>query len=69
MPMRPPHDGQQGPEDLLAKLSLEEKISLLTGADYWSLHGHAGIGLRPDPHLRRAGRGTRAALGRTGHRS
>jgi beta-glucosidase len=41
------HDGQPGPEDLLARLSLEEKISLLTGADYWSLGGHSGIGLRP----------------------
>ena len=40
-------DGQQGSEDLLARLSLEDKISLLTGADYWSLHGHPGIGLRP----------------------
>jgi beta-glucosidase len=34
-------------EDLLAKLSLEDKISLLTGADYWSLPGHPAIGLRP----------------------
>ena len=33
--------------DMLPKLSLEEKISLLTGADYWTLHGHPGIGLRP----------------------
>lgn len=34
-------------EELLAKLSLEEKIALLTGADFWTLHGHPGIGLRP----------------------
>jgi hypothetical protein len=34
-------------EDLLGRLSLEEKISLLTGADFWSLHGHPAIGLRP----------------------
>ena len=40
-------DGQRGREKLLAKLGLEDKISLLTGADYWSLHGHPGIGLRP----------------------
>jgi beta-glucosidase len=40
-------DGQRGREDLLPKLSLEDKVSLLTGADYWSLHGHPGIGLRP----------------------
>ena len=33
--------------DLLPKLSLEDKVSLLTGADYWTLHGHSGIGLRP----------------------
>jgi Glycosyl hydrolase family 3 N terminal domain len=39
--------GQQAREDLLLELSLEDKISLLTGADYWSLHGHPGIGLRP----------------------
>jgi beta-glucosidase len=41
-----PHD-QPHLEDLLAKLSLGDKISLLTGADYWSLHGHPAIGLRP----------------------
>jgi hypothetical protein len=40
-------DGQRGRGKLLAKLGLEDKISLLTGADYWSLHGHPGIGLRP----------------------
>jgi hypothetical protein len=32
---------------MLAMLTLEEKITLLTGADYWSLRGHPGIGLRP----------------------
>ncbi len=37
----------QSHEELLAKLSLEEKASLLTGADYWTLRGHPGIGLRP----------------------
>jgi beta-glucosidase len=36
-----------GPEELLGKLSLEEKVSLLTGANYWTLRGHPGIGLRP----------------------
>jgi hypothetical protein len=41
------HDGQRGFEELLAKLSLEAKVSLLTGADYWSVRGHPGIGLRP----------------------
>lgn len=39
--------GRHSPAELLAKLSLEDKVSLLTGADYWSLHGHPGIGLRP----------------------
>jgi beta-glucosidase len=42
-------DGQQGREGLLPKLSLEDKISLLTGADYWSLHGQPRIGLRRIP--------------------
>jgi len=40
-------DGRQGHQDLLAKLSLEDKVSLLTGADFWRLRGHPGIGLRP----------------------
>ena len=39
--------GRQSHDELLAKLSLEEKVSLLTGADYWALRGHPGIGLRP----------------------
>ena len=34
--------GLRDREDLPAELSLEDKISLLTGADYWSLHGHPG---------------------------
>ena len=38
--------GSPAETDLLLELSLEDKISLLTGADYWSLHGHPGIGLR-----------------------
>jgi beta-glucosidase len=33
-------------EDLLARLSLDDKVSLLTGADWWSVPGHPGIGLR-----------------------
>ncbi len=32
---------------LVAALSIEEKIHLLTGADAWTLHGAAAIGLRP----------------------
>ena len=34
-------------EELLASLSLEQKVRLLTGADFWSLHGEPAIGLRP----------------------
>jgi beta-glucosidase len=34
-------------EELLAALSLEQKVRLLTGADFWSLHGEPAIGLRP----------------------
>ena len=40
-------DRRAGHRELLAKLNLEEKVSLLTGADFWSLRGHPGIGLRP----------------------
>jgi len=32
---------------LVARLSLEEKVRLLTGADGWLLHGASSIGLRP----------------------
>jgi beta-glucosidase len=32
---------------LLARLSLEQKVRLLTGADSWQLHGEAAAGLRP----------------------
>jgi beta-glucosidase len=32
---------------LLARLSLEDKVRLLTGASPWALPGHQGIGLRP----------------------
>jgi beta-glucosidase len=32
---------------LVARLSLEEKVRLLTGADGWVLHGASAIGLRP----------------------
>jgi beta-glucosidase len=40
-------DWQECLKELLAKLSLAEKVSLLTGADYWSFRAHQGIGLRP----------------------
>jgi len=32
---------------LVARLSLEEKVRLLTGADGWVLHGASAVGLRP----------------------
>lgn len=43
---QPAPAGRERLRELLAKLSLEEKVSLLTGADYWSLRAHSGIGLR-----------------------
>ncbi|MDA0165927.1 hypothetical protein OM076_37020, partial [Solirubrobacter ginsenosidimutans] len=33
-------------EELLSALSLEQKVRLLTGADFWSLHAEPAIGLR-----------------------
>ena len=30
----------------VASLSLDQKVRLLTGADFWSLHGEPGVGLR-----------------------
>src|ERR1700716_4326670 len=32
---------------LVAHLSLEQKVRLLTGADSWRLHGESAVGLRP----------------------
>ena len=32
---------------LLARLTLDQKVRLLTGADSWQLHGEAALGLRP----------------------
>ena len=31
---------------LVARLSLEQKVRLLTGADSWVLHGESAVGLR-----------------------
>src|SRR5438477_11987072 len=40
--------GVSGDESVLvARLSLEEKVRLLTGADSWVLHGESTVGLRP----------------------
>src|SRR5712692_8606588 len=32
---------------LVARLNLEQKVRLLTGADSWRLHGESAVGLRP----------------------
>jgi len=32
---------------LVARLTLEQKVRLLTGVDSWALHGESAIGLRP----------------------
>jgi len=42
-PENEPHDERH----LLAALSLEDKVHLLTGADNWHTRGHPAIGLRP----------------------
>jgi len=40
--------GVRGDESgLVARLSLEQKVRLLTGADSWVLHGESAVGLRP----------------------
>src|SRR6202162_3350920 len=40
--------GVRGDESgLLSRLSLEQKVRLLTGADSWGLHGESAVGLRP----------------------
>lgn len=40
--------GVRGDESgLVAQLTLEQKVRLLTGADSWALHGESSVGLRP----------------------
>jgi beta-glucosidase len=39
--------GIPGDESLVARLTLEQKIRLLTGADSWKLYGESAVGLRP----------------------
>ncbi len=40
--------GVRGDESgLVARLTLEQKVRLLTGADSWALHGESAVGLRP----------------------
>jgi beta-glucosidase len=36
-----------GESGLVARLTLEQKVRLLTGADAWALHGESAVGLRP----------------------
>ena len=43
-PRRPDHPDES---DLVARLTLEQKVRLLTGADSWVLHGEPAVGLRP----------------------
>jgi beta-glucosidase len=38
---------RSGESGLVARLTLEQKVRLLTGADSWALHGENAIGLRP----------------------
>ncbi|HSS62282.1 MAG TPA: glycoside hydrolase family 3 C-terminal domain-containing protein [Candidatus Limnocylindrales bacterium] len=44
-----PHAEGMGEREsaLVARLSLEQKVRLLTGADAWVLHGESAVGLRP----------------------
>jgi len=49
--------------DLLGQLTLEEKVRILTGQDFWSTHPLPGIGLR-DGAVRRPERRPRSGLGR-----
>jgi len=42
------HTGVSSDESgLVARLTLEQKVRLLTGADSWALHGESAVGLRP----------------------
>ena len=38
---------RSGESGLVARLTLEQKVRLLTGADSWALHGENAVGLRP----------------------
>jgi beta-glucosidase len=37
----------EGESGLVGRLSLEQKVRLLTGADAWVIHGESAVGLRP----------------------
>src|SRR5947209_20489070 len=42
-----PVDIPQDESSLIARLSLEQKVVLLTGADSWTVHAASELGLRP----------------------
>jgi beta-glucosidase len=42
-----PTDVRSDESGLVAQLTLEQKVRLLTGADSWALHGESLVGLRP----------------------
>jgi beta-glucosidase len=42
-----PTDVSGDESGLVARLTLEQKVRLLTGADSWALHGESAVGLRP----------------------
>lgn len=46
IPAQPDSDVGHGLDALLARLTLEQKVRLLTGADFWSLHDEPAVGLR-----------------------
>ena len=45
------------------RLTLEQKVRLLTGAGFWALHTEPGGRAAPGRAVRRAGRGPRRILG------
>ena len=51
------------PRERLAALSLEQKVRLLTGADFWALHAEPGDRPAPARDLRRPGRACAASAG------
>src|SRR3954447_15172152 len=52
-------------DDRLAALTLEQKVRLITGADFWALHSEPAAGLRPmgTSHRPAGGRGQRRGEG------
>ena len=53
---------------LVGRLTLEQKVALLTGEDFWSLRGGPGDRAAQDPAVRRARRRARHHVGRARHR-